>query len=376
MGKRWVYMLAAPMLVAGSLSTANSAAGWTMDTVEGGSGDGPVAASGRLLTQEGKPAHGIALRLEAWPSSDTLQRLKPGESVQTVPVGKVVTKRDGTFSLRVANVAALSRMKNRSGVVDLSIVGEGEGAQYNFSFPLEADGLIRGKVGSGKPGLDLRPVGQLSKDQSARAEATAPPMEKACTYRLLEQLAPRTVIVGSSYVQTSGVTADFQFSTGASSALGVAVKSPGSVSYKASGESSVSSSSTIDFPSVGANRKRIHRTKFVYGRYRVDCGSILGPSTQIRPMRLAGGDYSYTPTNTLASTKCVSYSGGTHTNERSAAITWTNGVDISSLISIDLSSRTGYSTAAKAKYTFSASRKLCGTHDYPGGTPRTLFAKS
>lgn len=51
------------------------------------------------------------------------------------------------------------------------------------------------------------------------------------------------------------------------------------------------------------------------------------------------------------------------------------GADTSGSIGIDLSSRTGYTSALKLVFTFTSTRQLCGTNDFPGGSnPKRLVA--
>ena len=81
-----------------------------------------------------------------------------------------------------------------------------------------------------------------------------------------------------------------------------------------------------------------------------------------------------------SNTYCAYMASGTSfTKSLSTAVTWSNGAKLGSAIGIDLSSRTGFATDAKLTYSFSATRKLCGTNGYPGGSgataPRRLYAK-
>ena len=48
------------------------------------------------------------------------------------------------------------------------------------------------------------------------------------------------------------------------------------------------------------------------------------------------------------------------------AKTHTTGSDVSAAIGIDLSSQSGYTSSSKVSFSFSSTRHLCGTTDYPG----------
>lgn len=46
------------------------------------------------------------------------------------------------------------------------------------------------------------------------------------------------------------------------------------------------------------------------------------------------------------------------------------------LLNLSLDTRAGYTWDVKQYFSFRGERRLCGTHGYPGGTPRTLYVVS
>jgi hypothetical protein len=69
----------------------------------------PVILTGKLTTSAGKPMAGAALLLEAWPSPQQMDDLPVGGTVDTVPIARAVTRRDGTYVLRAKRTAELDR---------------------------------------------------------------------------------------------------------------------------------------------------------------------------------------------------------------------------------------------------------------------------
>jgi hypothetical protein len=142
---------------------------------------------------------------------------------------------------------------------------------------------------------------------------------------------------------------------------------------------STSSSDTIGFGRVGYYQSRYRRTKFLYGKYMVACATppaVPQAWYSARVASFAGGAQDLIPTQTPAADRCVPYQrGATHIKNTSKAVTWTGGVESAGTLGVNLNIRTGYSNAAKTVFTFYGRRHLCGTGDFPGGTPYQLVAK-
>ena len=58
----------------------------------------------------------------------------------------------------------------------------------------------------------------------------------------------------------------------------------------------------------------------------------------------------------------------------SSAYNFSPGLTIA-VIGLSLTAQTDYDTNAALRYHFKRTRKLCGTGDYPGGTPHLLVAR-
>ncbi|MFE2432657.1 hypothetical protein ACFXJ5_38845 [Streptomyces sp. NPDC059373] len=204
-------------------------------------------------------------------------------------------------------------------------------------------------------------------------------VSKACHSTLVKDYGARSDIVGQSYSATTGVTHTFTYVSGADSSLGVGVSASGTYgSFKVDGTSSKSSSASESFPTYGNNKGVYYKTGFHYGKYKILCGSRAGIYTyyKVKAISFAGG--ATTSSASIPTAKlCVTQNADTTFVENtSTAITWTDGLEISDYIGIDLSTETGYTKSAELTYHFNKKRRLCGTGDYPGGTPHRIVARS
>lgn len=224
------------------------------------------------------------------------------------------------------------------------------------------------------PDWDTRPPGSVGGPDK--------PATQSCGEDLIKDLGSKKVIVGSSYANAGGTTGTFTFSKGASSEIGVAVSTSGSAgSYKLSGTTSVTSKSTIDYGKRSGGVS--YSTYFEFGKWAKYCYPIGGRKTddsyyswQVRSYRYNGGS-SVNASTTPTATKCTAFSGGTTlTKDTSAANTWSSGASVPE-VNVSISSKTGYSTTAKLSYKNSGStaRKVCGTNDVWGGSPKRAVTK-
>jgi hypothetical protein len=117
-------------------------------------------------------------------------------------------------------------------------------------------------------------------------------------------------------------------------------------------------------------------TYFNYDKYLVGCTGSM--KYQVRATSWVGGASTWVPPTAPTANYCLSYAKGTtFTKDTTTAYNFSSGADLSGAIGIDLSARTGYSSSAKVKFVFGATRHLCGTNGYPGSTtPSRLVAKA
>ena len=142
----------------------------------------------------------------------------------------------------------------------------------------------------------------------------------------------------------------------------------------------VRSGHSVDFPTTVGARSRYHRTKYQFAKYVTSrsapkAGQIVRYS--VRAFKFVTGT-SEVSASAVSANHCAPYGAGSgFTANRTRAITWTNGADMSAGVGIDLSAQTGYGSAAKLAWKFPRRAYLCGTADYPReGTFRMLRAKA
>lgn len=233
------------------------------------------------------------------------------------------------------------------------------------------------------------PDNLVPEDQFVPVEEEDPAL-KSCGTEVVKDHGARVTEVNAAGVGWAGATTDFEYSDGATSALGVAQSTTGkfgswSAGGTASKEKSVDSTTTVNFATKSTGYWH-RKTNFRYKTYKIVCwygssyygGVYMTTRYEARPSNYYGGANSVgvsglprTPRDHCA----YQEAGSGFTRSTSTAITWTNGVSMAGPIGIDVSSRTGYATDAKVKFNFKAAGWICGTHGDPGGTPRTLVAR-
>jgi hypothetical protein len=421
-------------LLGGAAATAAATASKSIALVDSATLSSPIIVSGTLLNTAGSPvAAGSYVYLRAEPTNEVLDDLSGNETAPIVAVAVAQTDTAGHFDLRYSDPNAVRNFADKAGIVNLDVYSYADGDLHTYSFSAVAPGLSAvDKPESVSSALKLAPSAagktnaSLAKahgyidalggraatrsagvaDATATAEPdepgdetddTAEPTDAAypvtpvgpnpggggdtidqggagCGMAGSTSLGTKIVTVGEAYV-SNGTTVDFGYTTGSNSSLGVAVNTGGG--FKADGTSSVSSTSTVDFaPHTGTGGVQF-RTKFVYKKFKTQC-THSEPTYKVRATSYAGGTYpkAIAASSTPSATKCVVQKAkSVFTTNTSSATTFSAGVGISSDIGINLSAHTGYSKNAQLKFSFSKDSHLCGTSDYPGGTPKRLVAK-
>ncbi|MDV9174886.1 DNRLRE domain-containing protein [Streptomyces sp. W16] len=384
----------------------------------------PVVAKGTVDNSDGTAASGADVVLYAWPSNEVDDALEEGDYVKLQPVAKAVTDSSGGYELRIAALSALSAQAADDGTVNFEAIASSgrKAVSYNFgrrlvtsssvakvlaystastaadtsadAAALQADPedvtLTLDSEASSAPAEDS--TTDATENPSATPTPVADPSEvtgsdedpeeveagvsKACGIRLLKKIPPKWVIIGQTYSKTTGVAHTLSYTSGASSSLGVGVSASGTYgSYSAGGSMSKSSSTTTQYPNYGNNTGVYYKTQFRYGKYIVGC-AYADPWYEVRPRSYAGGADT-SSAHIPNATHCFKYiKGSVFTKTRSKAITWTNGASLTSVIGIDLSAETGYSSDTTVVYTFNKTRHLCGTGGDPGSAhPYNFVAK-
>ncbi|MFJ4220535.1 hypothetical protein [Curtobacterium luteum] len=421
----------------GATATAATTGSTSIALVDSATLSSQVIVSGTLLNSAGSPVTaGSYVYLRAEPTNEALDNLSGGETAPIVAVGVAQTDATGHFDLRYSDTDSMRNFADKAGIINLDVYSYADGDLHTYSFSAVAPGVAAGdKPESVSSALKLAPsvggkkIASLAKAHGyisalggrpasrsasvAEATATAEPDEPGdetddtaeptdtaypvypvdssgpnpggggdttdqggtvCGMAGSTSLGTKIVTVGEAYV-SNGTTVDFGYTTGSNSSLGLAVDTGGG--FKADGTSSVSSTASVDFAPYSGTGGVQFRTKFVYKKFKTQC-MYSEPTYSVRATSYAGGTYpkAIAASSTPSASKCVVQKAkSVFTTNTSSATTFSAGVGISADIGINLSSHTGYSKNAQLKFSFSKDSHLCGTSDYPGGTPKRLVAK-
>lgn len=367
-------------------------------------------ARGRLKSSAGKLAQAQPIMLIAWPSNDITDRMAVGDSANLQILSQTSTAADGSFAINIDDKSVLEPLAGSDQLVNFTVVaGDGESTtHYNFARELnEVNGeLVLSEVGIGgtptaapAPNIDFT-LGESGTEVGAVpgetfdtsdmevVEESVPFQKAGCMTRLREDHGDRWITVGQHYATANKVTTGFTYARGSSSALGVGFSISGKYgSFKQSGTVSKSANTELGFKAAGDFAKWVRQTRFKYGKYQITCIVQSGASvtrwqeratTRTGGARSLSGDW-YPPINDNHK-YCAPYEGGTKiSQDNSIAIEWATAADVSKVIGIDLSARTGYSRMTKLNYVVAPGnieRAFCGRYGRAfSGTPRIVVAK-
>ena len=378
----------------------------------------PALVTGTITDESGNPL-AVDLHLVAWPSESRVEAMEVGEAVPVTRVAETTSAEDGSFELRIDSATPMDEFSNDAGIVNFDIVSTGSEASATYSFSrrqIEAGNTaiwidaLQEPRGHEEPATLHLPidvtmvVGGTSTETSTSSEefdaayqetlgsapsdtnalpgtellAIAPTLASSsgtCPVTLVKTYTAQWDLVGELYNYYS--KGQYTYTTGANSVLGIGYSASGAYgSFKASGTASKSSTSTQGFPTYGEYAMRYLDTKFQYGLYAYYgyngfyC-SFLG--YYARPYKFFGGVSARTVSTRPTATHCTSFASGSFfVTENATASTWSNGMKMGSQIGIDLSSRTGWTSAAKLRYDFTRASKACGNNNPPPSAARVV----
>lgn len=369
----------------------------------------PLANAAPLLAGKvvasSAPSNGATVVLFAEPTS--MKYAVPGIPISLMPIARAMTASDGSWSIGVPDGTDLTQAAQPNGVINFevrSFDGVGSDAYFFSATGSPASSararashvLSRVSVGGKSrvmttdgavPTVTLnsntmpdQPVDAGSSSQSAaRPRGIHNPAGRCVDMNITNYPTTKTV-VGETYSNTAGVTASFKYSQSASSTLGVGVSGTGVLgTFKASGTTGQSASSTVTFPSLSGSGNRLYETYFYYKKFKETCAATTTSTSEWydQATSWSGGAATEAPVSAINATNCVSQAAGsTFTKEATDARTESAGVSTLKDIGINLSSKTGFSTTSSVKYAFSAKHQLCGLNGYPANSPGALQAKA
>jgi hypothetical protein len=370
-------------LLAMALPPADAAAAdlatrdWIPGLARSGDLGGPVLAQGNLQTRTGNPVSGRVL-LVAWPVSATLAALEIGDAFHTLPVAQTSVGSDGRFALRIDPAVPLHEYTEPDGTINFELYADtNQGrAAYNFARKSVGGAWVEP---AGAAAARIAVTVDLALGRSERADPTttvpsgaAPPENKdyGCPNYVVARYNGRWTAIGETYPGPSA-TAEFIYTQGASSTLGVGISVSGDYgSYSASGTTTQSSTTEINWPIKPANSKWFYWTTFQYTKFDVQMPSdyyCYHWAYRVSPTRFDGGVSSASISSAPTANNCSPIGGPVTIHKtQGTAVTWTNGVQIKSVIGIDLSSKTGFNANTKYTFRFTRAGRLCGSNStYP-----------
>lgn len=341
------------------------------------------AVSGVVMDEQGNPSKsGVVVQLVVTPSEAELARMKVGDERPVEVVGYARTDGEGRFVLRISDEEAARSHADPRGNVDYELISSVDGNTSVRAISLAAPGSPGSRQSSegGEPSslADIELVPNLdgapdsASTRASVAGGSVVPMA-GCVKVFSKSLGQKRVTVGRGST-VSGAKMSFTYTSGSSSTLGVGYSTSGtSGSWSQSGTHSISVSNEVEFETVLSGSVEF-KTNFVYGKYQTVCTG-WGYYT-VQATSHAGGSYplgvGVISVNT--STNCVEHTGGSFTKYTSTASEFSSGVGIVGAIGISLSSKSGYTSATKIKFTFTGKKRLCGKNGLPGGSPGLLRA--
>jgi len=329
-----------------------------------------------------------------------------GRTVESVRVATSRVGASGAFELTIDDIATVEALADESAVVDFEVRAVDGTALAPFSISrkiLHADGRVLladpdfdQETSSARAAATVEPLqitattivesplkaGVIAEGSaSAVQDSGAAPMTQVCGETKTKNLGTRRVLVGATYAMAGSTTGKFTYKAGASSSLGVAYSASGrGGTWSRAGTTSRSSTAGVSFGSrTGGNA---YSTYFTYGQYAQWCRP-LGSSKNnvynhvVKANGYAGG--SYVKKAPVPSAKyCTPLSRrDTVTRKTTTSNTWSNAVNFSGPLGVNLTAKTGWSSSASMSYTnnSSSNKRICGTHGYWGGTPIRAVTK-
>jgi hypothetical protein len=326
---------------------------------------------------------------------------RAGGSFRLEPVARARIGADGTFTARVPPSVDL-RPNALRGVVDFQVraFSGDQTATWLFSRSLTANGGLRPESPPG-PSATAPPstTGALSAATVAPQAAgsatvargvpvvsmytrTAPGIAKAletgalvgtgATFgddpcRTLAVYTFRPVVLGQVYHYRRGVNSTFSYLVSSKSSLGGAIKLVGdSVGWQVGGSTTKTATSGVTWRARSKLSKTYYQVKYDYKK--LACEQYYQTYHYLVPSTYREGASTYTTSHQPRAPHCTDYyeRGATKWLVREKNLTWTNGVDVSTLIGFDLKSQSGWTEQVKVEFLFKqGGRRICGTLQVP-----------
>lgn len=382
-------------------------------TVPGQTASAAIAGStltfGTVTSPSGVPVVGAHVALIAEP----VAMPNAGKSIDLVDLATDVTDPHGNYTLNLpADFTGAGVADPGTGLITFDVLVDGDGINTlttiettvtpgTSASAASANTLtranLRGRTWATASSTATDPNSELAADFTDTTPApdpvvSYPEVDPSTTFdpnavtapfaltQVVKNFGGRWVAVGAWFSSTTGVNAQFAYTNGASSSLGIGVSLSGEFgSFHAEGTHSESTTATQGFPTFFHRQSLLDRTLFTYKEFEVrQCyKECLAPTYKVVATAWRGGSDIQQVSTPSGFTNCVpEVKGSSWHRTNTAAITWTNGVAMANVIGIDLSTQTGYTNEATLDIGYTeGGHRLCGYGGFPGGTPYLLMAR-
>ncbi len=389
-----------------------------------------VVLRGQVKSEDNKPMQDVSVVASLVPAEKELASYE-GEALNRHSIGQSVTSNNGSFTLQQDMQSVPAQYKEEDGSVTVNLTfarpdgedGQGEwlgGYSVSLYPPANGQGLWRASTdtrGGERAKISHSMALKFVMDESSTlvADETAEGIQEVEAALSAETLDPNNaapaekgelqenqstscseawqanyhnvpVILLSAGSNSSWVEVDYEFSANDSQTMGVGYSASGAWgSFSASGTRTTSSNLTINWPARTAASGSDHvyyRSEAKYSKYKEVCHFIAGGSwftvtTYIVRPRYVEGDQIWTGQSNTYPTQCTSIlPGGSVTRQTGSTTSFTNGVDISSKIGIDLKLTNTLAGGSSHKVTFkniasTTTKWVCGKYRVIGSTGYT-----
>ena len=342
--------------------------------------EGVSVISGTVYDQDRiTPASNVNVVLFAWPNSDEMESLLEGESFERIPLGICTSGKDGSYYLKIDPEVNLDSIWSKFGTIDCELLAVNDKKYNSFSFSLmkEYSGIDKNHLSADAAYIDIsngNVFQGIIVDVSliSRPDTNSKEVLSGGEY-LIETYPAQWVNVGHVLIKSNSITGKYTFSYGASTTIGAAISTSGDYgTYSASGTVSRGATSTVSFPQFSDVKLRYMDTQFVFSKYRCYFGFWY---YCVRASGFAGGAQISRLCSVPSGGYVTSYvAGSSFTRDSATANTESYGARVASIIGINLSSRSGYTSSSKLTYTFSQNGYVFGENNYPPLTTGRIWA--
>jgi hypothetical protein len=357
-----------------------------------------------------------------------LSRLRSGRSAPLIRLGVATADASGCYAIDGHGLSTWRAAQDASGGVEVRLVVHQAGRILTRSVPItltataagprirptesgtgttgtggEAGGAVFGHLrvdfGPGARARVVAPraavVGPTVSSGSAAEQHDVIPTSPTVTFAggglrwvLRQDFGKRSTVVGQWWSGTKNTVQRWKYARGTRTRLGAAWSVGGGAgSFTGSRTWSQGVDAKVAFPKIKGKAGILLRSFFKYGLYDLQqydyvTGRWHYIATWIRQTRWVRGTDLTTGLPVPRSPRkwCSPYhAGSSDQTSLSTAVEWTNGVQLSPamkglLVGLDLSSRTGFTTTARNKVTFTGPARLCGRYG-PLSKPGALIGR-